>query len=491
MQIARVETNAGTAICAAPSRIARLISFPCPRLRWMFSISTVEVDLLPLPQIAVDVLDLDRRVVDEHADRERQAAQRHEVERLAEELQHDDRDQDRQRDGDCDDDGAPPAAEEEQDHEARQHGRDRRLDQDALQRRLDEEGLVEEGPDLEPRRERLLDALQLGLELVDDVEGRRAAVLQGRQEHGALAVLPHDVRLHLEAVAHLGDVAQDDGRAADLLDREVVQRIDHFRAAVEADVVLALAHLERARGQDQVLEVDRLGDVPSRQPLGGQLDRVDVDHDLAGLAAERRRHGGALDGEQLRAEIVEAVVENLLLRERVAGDAHLDDRNGRGAVPEDERRVHPRREDAEQGLADGAALCHGGLDLRPGIEEDLDVGEAVHGLRFDVLDVVHVARERPLGDRDDPLLHLVGRHAGVGPDDADDGDVDLGVAIVGHPEDGEDADEEDDERGDDEGVGPSQRQTDDPHGTTHPPKSPLPGDPTIPSGVQLLTLERR
>ena len=41
MQMHSVETNAGTAICCAPSRIARRIGFPCPRLRWMFSISTV------------------------------------------------------------------------------------------------------------------------------------------------------------------------------------------------------------------------------------------------------------------------------------------------------------------------------------------------------------------------------------------------------------------------------------------------------------------
>ena len=41
MQIASVETSAGVAICAAPSRIACSISLPCSRLRLMFSISTV------------------------------------------------------------------------------------------------------------------------------------------------------------------------------------------------------------------------------------------------------------------------------------------------------------------------------------------------------------------------------------------------------------------------------------------------------------------
>src|ERR1700674_4278870 len=41
MQIESVETRAGTAICCAPSRMARTVSLPCARLRLMFSISTV------------------------------------------------------------------------------------------------------------------------------------------------------------------------------------------------------------------------------------------------------------------------------------------------------------------------------------------------------------------------------------------------------------------------------------------------------------------
>ena len=41
MQIDRVETKAGVAICWAPSRIACTNRLPRPRFRWMFSISTV------------------------------------------------------------------------------------------------------------------------------------------------------------------------------------------------------------------------------------------------------------------------------------------------------------------------------------------------------------------------------------------------------------------------------------------------------------------
>ena len=42
MQIDSVETNAGIAICSAPSTIAVVAAaLPCSRLRWMFSIATV------------------------------------------------------------------------------------------------------------------------------------------------------------------------------------------------------------------------------------------------------------------------------------------------------------------------------------------------------------------------------------------------------------------------------------------------------------------
>ena len=41
IQIDRVATNAGTAICSAPSKIAVFMGLPCPKLRWIFSISTV------------------------------------------------------------------------------------------------------------------------------------------------------------------------------------------------------------------------------------------------------------------------------------------------------------------------------------------------------------------------------------------------------------------------------------------------------------------
>ena len=77
------------------------------------------LDLLALLEIAVDVLDFDGGVVHQDADRQRQAAQRHDVDGLAQRAQHDQRDENRQRNRDRDDERAAPAAQEDQDHEAR------------------------------------------------------------------------------------------------------------------------------------------------------------------------------------------------------------------------------------------------------------------------------------------------------------------------------------------------------------------------------------
>ena len=100
------------------------------------------LDVLALLEMPVDVLDGDGGVVDQDADGERQAAQGHDVERLAERREQRDRAQDGERDRGGDDDGRAPAAEEQQDHQAGQHGGDHAPRGDAGDRALDEQRLV-------------------------------------------------------------------------------------------------------------------------------------------------------------------------------------------------------------------------------------------------------------------------------------------------------------------------------------------------------------
>ena len=93
-------------------------------------------------KIALDVFDGDDRVVNEDADGEREAAESHDIDGLAEQAEDDDGRKNRKRDGDRDDERRAPTAEEEQDHQAGKHGGDDGFSDDALHGGFDEDGLV-------------------------------------------------------------------------------------------------------------------------------------------------------------------------------------------------------------------------------------------------------------------------------------------------------------------------------------------------------------
>ena len=206
----------------------------------------------------VRVLDGHRRIVDQNADGESEAAERHGVERVAEEVERDERGQDRQRNGDHDHDGRAPGAEEQQDHQRGQRGGDNTLAHHARHRRFDEHRLVEQLADLEAWRRRGASNLQHGAHPVDDIEGRSVAVLDDAEQNGALAILADDVLLHRRAVANLADVLDEDRRAVGELDGNIVELVDRARRGVGAHGVLRVGDLHLARRQRQVLRIDRV-----------------------------------------------------------------------------------------------------------------------------------------------------------------------------------------------------------------------------------------
>ena len=127
------------------------------------------------------------------------------------------------------------------------------------------------------------------------------AVLDDGEQRGADAVLPHDVGLRRKAVADVGDVADVDDRAVDYLDRQVVELVRRSAGCRSCAMSYSSgADLRRAGGQDQVLRADGVDDVAGRQAARLQLGDVDIDHDLALLAAVGIGNGRALDGGQAR-----------------------------------------------------------------------------------------------------------------------------------------------------------------------------------------------
>ena len=84
-------------------------------------------------------------------------------------------------------------------------------------------------------------------------------------------------------------------------------------------------------------------------------------------------------------------------------------------------------------------------------------------LRFDVLDADDVRCERPLEVRDDAAFHLFRREPVVLPDDAHDRDIDVREDVHGHGRNGDAAQDRNQQGHDDERVGASKRESDDPH----------------------------
>ena len=407
-------------------------------------------------EIAVDVFDLDRGVVHEDTDGQRQPAQGHDVDRLAQRAKADHTDQDGQGNGNGNDKRALPVPQKEQNHDGGEAGGDQRFAKDALDGGADKERLVEEQSQVQVRREGRGVIAQHLLDARDDVEGGGAAGLVHAHEYAALAVGPNDIRLWGKTVANVRDFFHVDRGAIRGFDGEVVQLLNALRTAVHLDRIFESAELRRAGGQNQILLVDGVNDVHGRETLCLQRLGVEVHRNQPLLAAvwiwERR----ALDCGELRADKIIAVVKKLLLAEPVARQTDLD--HGHGGCREDghERRIRSRRKVAEERLRDGHDLRERRLDVGALLKEDLDDGNTGQGLRFNVLDIVDQRGDTAFGVGGDALLHLLRLEPLISPHDADDGNVDFRKNVGGRSQEHDGCHQNDDEGHYDKRVWPRQ-----------------------------------
>ena len=271
--------------------------------------------------MALDVLDDDRPVVHEDADRQRETAKRHGVERLPEHVERehgrDDRKRDRRQNNDC----QPPIAQEQEDHQRRKSRGHQPAHDHAVERRMHEDGLVEDGLERHAKRQILGDLGNDTLDAVDHRERGYAARLADQHQRAGQPVLRHRVRLDLIAVVNMRDVPHEHRLAANGLHREVVDDRYQVRTVVHRDGVVLATHLHVAGGQDHVLGGESLADVRWRQAARLQSRLAQADHDHARLAAVGVRHRGAAHDRQSRPDDVLAKVVQLRVGQRVAGKA--------------------------------------------------------------------------------------------------------------------------------------------------------------------------
>ena len=186
----------------------------------------------------------------------------------------------------------------------------------------------------------------------------------------------------------MGDVLDVDRYAVDGLDRNLIEGVDQVGTTIELDVILDGAHLRGAGWNDQVLVGDRRAHIVGRQAAGVEGVQVEIDLDLPLLAAPGLGHARPLDRAKLLNDEVLAVVENLLLGQRVAAHGNLHDRHAGGAVADDVRRRDAGRQDLEQRLTGRGDLGLGLGDFGSGLKVDTDDAHAVERLTLDVLDVI-------------------------------------------------------------------------------------------------------
>ena len=162
-----------------------------------------------------------------------------------------------------------------------------------------------------------------------------------------------------------------------------------------------------------------LGDLFGRQVVGAQPLRIEVDDDGAQAAAERLRGRRAGQAGQLRPDAEQHQVGQFVDAARLAGERHVGDRHHAGVQRHDERRDGAGREEGLGPVGVDGGFGHGLGHVGAGMEVELDQGDVLDVLGFDVVDAVHEQEGVFVVVGDEPF-HLGGVHAAVGLGDVDD-----------------------------------------------------------------------
>ncbi len=249
-------------------------------------------------------------------------------------------------------------------------------------------------------------------------------------------------------VADGSDVAEKNRDAVGHFDRQLVELGHLGRVHVQVDVVLVVAHASRARRDDDVGGRESIADIHRRQAVGVHLLGIEVHDDRALNAADWCGRRKPRYRKELQPNEIQAVVKELLLRERLAEDVELSDRNVRRVVRNNIRGRSALGRLPQDRLRDRVDLRDGGADVRARLEINLEHADPENRLRLDMLDSVNGRGIGALADDHQPALHVDRVEAGIAPDHHHDRQVDGGKNIHVHQGEREDAHHEHEQRHD-------------------------------------------
>ena len=188
------------------------------------------------------------------------------------------------------------------------------------------------------------------------------------------------------------------------------------------------------------------------RPLDSRALRIEIDHDLARLAAVRQRKRRAVHRCDRLAHAIDAVIVELRFAQGLAAQRELQDRHARRVVADDERRLRARRHAAQDRLRHRRDLRDRGIDAHIWLKENANDRDTRQCLRLDVLYVIDRGRDGVLAEGRDLLRHLIGGEPTVLPDDRDHWNIDLGKDVRRRVLDRHHAKQHDQERHHDERV---------------------------------------
>ena len=316
-----------------------------------------------LAQVLPDVLHIDNGVIDERADGDGHAAEAHRVERQPEVVQHEDRDEQRERQRDERDERRAGGGQEEEEDDDHEYGPLEERVLHVVDRTLDKARLAEDvGRDLHVPGQVLLQVGEGLLEFFGQLDGsriglfghgqkhRRTPLFGGQAQPGLLGAHPHvgdvgeadrgAVRALDHGPAHLGDVVGRDHAAHDVFVAVLVDdaavgvavhpaRDGHHLAEAHAVVLHALGveqdlvlldvateygHLRHASGREQPRADCPVGQRPQvehRGAVGRQADdeqlaedrRLGPERRVADIVGKALADGGELLGDDLTVEV--------------------------------------------------------------------------------------------------------------------------------------------------------------------------------------------
>ncbi len=223
---------------------------------------------------------------------------------------------------------------------------------------------------------------------IDDRNGVAVATLfQDRQVHRLLAIDTNQVVLNRGGIFGMPDVGEAQNAIPDGLQRNVIHVFRRGKLAIAIYVVVARTDAHVARWKNSVGFVHGAHHVHRAQLRGFQLYRIDVELDLAVLAAVGLRNRSPRDVRQLIAHIELPKIVQLRFVESLA--LQRDQTNGKtgGIELQHHGRQRPLGQAPQVRHGKVGDLADGSVRVGTGLKVNLDETHAREGARFNVIDV--------------------------------------------------------------------------------------------------------